>query len=116
MKFSVVAALLAVASIVSAADFAFTSPNANAVYHPGDKVIFAWHDYSSKNKTITLVLANQGKAHHWHPYKSIAELDRPFPNSYTWKIPTSFKADRYFLVITDDTPSQPFSNYFYIKE
>lgn len=79
------------------------------------------------------------------PYKSIAELDRPFPNSYTWKIPTSFKADRYFLVskishrlwmctanyrmqmvancafilpqvITDDTPSQPFSNYFYIKE
>ncbi|GAB5588691.1 hypothetical protein Unana1_03591 [Umbelopsis nana] len=114
MKFSVAAALVAVSSLVSA-DFAFTSPKANAVYHGGDKVRFAWQEYSSKNNTITLVLANQGKAHHWHPYKDIAVLHSPFPNSYTWKVPKGFKPDRYFLVITDDTPSQPFSEYFYIK-
>jgi hypothetical protein len=55
---------LAIASVASA-DFAFTMPKEIAVYNPGDKVKFAWHDYSSKNKTITLVLANKGKADHW---------------------------------------------------
>ncbi|KAG2184137.1 hypothetical protein INT44_009152 [Umbelopsis vinacea] len=87
---------LAIASVISA-DFAFTSPKENAVYHPGDKIKFAWHDYSTKNKTITLVLANQGKAHHWHPYKTLAHLRRPFPTSYIWHVPEDFNPDRYFL-------------------
>ncbi|KAI9286036.1 hypothetical protein BC943DRAFT_359739 [Umbelopsis sp. AD052] len=106
---------LAIASVISA-DFAFTSPKENAVYHPGDKIKFAWHDYSTKNKTITLVLANQGKAHHWHPYKTLAHLRRPFPTSYIWHVPEDFNPDRYFLVITDSSRNQPFSEYFFIKE
>ncbi|KAG2175620.1 hypothetical protein INT43_001267 [Umbelopsis isabellina] len=115
MKFSVIAAVLAIASTVSAAEFGFTSPKENAVYHTGDTVKFAWHDYTSKNESITLVLANQGKAHHWHPYKDIVQLHKPFPTSYDWHIPKGIAKQRYFLVITDDTGSQPFSPYFYVK-
>ncbi|CAM0137800.1 unnamed protein product [Umbelopsis sp. WA50703] len=115
MKFSVIATVLAIASAVSAAEFGFTSPKENAKYHIGETVKFAWHDYTSKNESITLVLANQGKAHHWHPYKDIAYLDEPFPTSYDWRIPEGIAKDRYFLVITDDTRSQPFSPYFYVE-
>ncbi|KAI9305515.1 hypothetical protein BJ944DRAFT_66958 [Cunninghamella echinulata] len=113
--YKLVLLLLVFCQLAFGASTIFTSPKENAVYHHGDKIRFAWKDYSSKNESITLTLGRGGKAHHWHPYKDIAHFEKPFPNSFVWKVPKNTPAERYFLVITDDTRYQPFSNYFEIK-
>ncbi|KAI9286118.1 hypothetical protein BC943DRAFT_322575 [Umbelopsis sp. AD052] len=114
MKLSLACVVLAAASLVSAAEFAFTEPKLNATYHPGDTVKIQWHDYDGTKPTASLWLGTGQRALHWHPYKIIANLTEPFPTSYTWSIPKNFKKQRYYLVITNQTPYQPKSDYFFV--
>ncbi|KAH8550203.1 hypothetical protein BGW37DRAFT_76023 [Umbelopsis sp. PMI_123] len=114
MKLSIAYLILAAASLVSAADFGFTVPEANATYRTGDTVTIQWHDYDGTRPNASLWLGVGQKALHWHPYKIITNLTEPFPTSYTWSIPKNFKKQRYYLVITNETPYQPKSDYFFV--
>ncbi|ORX88521.1 hypothetical protein K493DRAFT_319403 [Basidiobolus meristosporus CBS 931.73] len=119
MRFPVILTALVSTLGFALADFETITPTPNGRYVSGQTLKISWKDNGdgkliNDRTTFSIRLSNGPRVRLWHPVLEIANFTKPFPSSYNWKIPKNLKADRYFLVYTDNTRTQPKSDYFFV--
>ncbi|KAK9710841.1 hypothetical protein K7432_008192 [Basidiobolus ranarum] len=119
MKFPALIVVFTSVLGLSFADFQTVTPKPNSKFVPGQTVKISWKESGEgklidQRESFTIRLSNGPRVRLWHPVLDIANFTKPFPKSVNWKIPKDLKVDRYFLVYTDNTRTQPKSDYFYV--